>query len=141
MSVGRLAALLALAVGLVACGGDDDSTATTVAVATTSVPGTAVARTVPSATVASTVATTSGSTTSPAAVTCGSGPVIDPEGSLRDQFVGYLASCGFTPQEATCLFDNLDFGDPAVAGGESGPIVAAFGECGIDQARAAEIGG
>jgi hypothetical protein len=140
MSFGRLAAPLALAVGLMACGDDDDSTATTVAVAATSVSSTT-AGTTAGTTVAPTIVTTSDPTTSPPAVACGSGPAIDPDGSLRDQFVGYLASCGFTPEEATCLFDNLDFTDPAVAGGESAPIVAAFGACGIDQTRAAEIGG
>jgi hypothetical protein len=138
-----------LALALAACGGDDDSAATTsittsisTSISTTSIATTSIATTSnPTDSTASSFATTPVATAEPEAVTCGSGPAIDPDGSLREQFVGYLASCGFTPEEAACLFDNLDFSDPSVAGGESGPIVAAFGTCGIDQARAAEIGG
>lgn len=124
MSVARFAAPLALGFAVMACGGDDGSTASTVTAAA-----------------ATSVATSPPATAPPVTVSCGSGLSIDPEGSLREQFVAYLASCGFTPDEAACLFDNLDFAEPAVAAGAPEPIVAAFDACGIDQARAAEIGG
>jgi hypothetical protein len=92
-------------------------------------------------TTVTTAATVSAAPGSSTVTACGTEPAVDLEASLRDQFVAYLASCGFTAEEAGCLFDNLDFGDPAVASGQSEPIVAAFDVCGIDQSRAAEIGG
>jgi hypothetical protein len=72
---------------------------------------------------------------------CAEPPAFDPDAPLRDQFVGYLVGCGFTEPEAACLFDQLDFDDPAVLAGEPDAMAPAFEACGIDVGRMAEIGG
>lgn len=61
--------------------------------------------------------------------------------SLRRQFVDHLVGCGFTATEAGCLFDELDFTDPTVAGGDTAAMQPAFEACGIDVERVLEIGG
>lgn len=72
---------------------------------------------------------------------CSGPPTFEANGSLRDQFVTYLVGCGFTPTEGACLFDNLDFDDPAVLSGQSDAMLPAFDACDIDASRIAEIGG
>ena len=71
---------------------------------------------------------------------CSQPPAFDPGGSLRDQFVSYLVGCGFTPSEAACLFEHLDFADPAVLAGDPDAMLPAFETCNIDANRMAEIG-
>jgi hypothetical protein len=61
-------------------------------------------------------------------------------GTIRDQAVAEFVNSGFTEQEASCIFDNLDFTDPAV-GDDTNAIVAVFDLCAIDLARLAELGG
>lgn len=75
-----------------------------------------------------------------AAATCAGSPAFDVEGPLRDQFVDYLVACGFTKPEAACLFDHLDFEDPAVLAGDASAMAPAFESCQIDVDRMAEIG-
>jgi hypothetical protein len=126
-----------------ACGDDDDSSAaasTTSTVPATTVAPTTVPRTTtaPSSTSVSTsVATSVAGTTTPA---CSQPPAFDPNGSLRDQFVTYLVSCGFTQSESACLFEHLDFDDPAVLAGDPDAMLPAFEACNIDADRMAEIG-
>ena len=131
-----------------ACGDDDDSSAgasttsptTSTDLATTVAP-TTVPRTTttPSTTSVSTsVATSVAGTTTP---TCSQSPAFDPNGSLRDQFVAYLVGCGFTQSESACLFEHLDFEDPAVLAGDPNAMLPAFEACNIDTDRMAEIGG
>jgi hypothetical protein len=67
--------------------------------------------------------------------------VFDAATPLRDQFVSYLVDCGFTQLEGACLFDHLDFDDPAVLAGDTDAMLPAFQACGIDSSRMAEIGG
>ena len=93
-----------------------------------------VPRTVPRTTATS---TTSSSDTTPG---CAHSPAFDPNGSLRDQFVSYLVGCGFTRSEAACLFEHLDFDDPAVLDGDPDAMLPAFEACDIDTNRMAEIG-
>ena len=140
---------------LAACGGDDAASpaasssrppATTQAatVPTTTTPATTQAATVPTTT---TPASTT-STAAPAAVvvgttstaSCSEPPAFALDRPLREQFVDYLAACGFTQPEAACLFDHLDFEDPAVLAGDPDAMVPAFETCRIDVDRMAEIG-
>lgn len=100
--------------------------------------------TVPSA-ATSAVATAASSeppvTTGARAAACAAAPVFDPTASIRDQFVDYLTGCGFTAGEAACLFDHLDFTDPAVTSGDADAMLPAFEACAIDADRVFEIGG
>jgi hypothetical protein len=138
---------------LVACGGDDDGAstpATTVAAtalpSTTAVPDeTTIVTTAIAPTTVPTPATEPDVSVTAAAVTttapaCSAAPTFDPDSPLRQQFLAYLVTCGFTEPEAACLFDHLDFTDPAVAGGEPDAMAPAFEECRIDVERLAEIG-
>jgi hypothetical protein len=72
---------------------------------------------------------------------CAPAPVFDPSGSIRDQFVDHLVGCGFTADEAGCLFDHIKFDDPDVAAGDPEAMVPAFEACSIDPSRVVEIGG
>ena len=83
------------------------------------------------------VTTSVAGTTTP---TCSQSPAFDPNGSLRDQFVTYLVGCGFTQSESACLFEHLDFDDPAVLAGDPDAMLPAFETCNIDTDRMAEIG-
>ncbi len=140
----RIWFIAAIALLVVACGDDDDSSAP--ASSTSTVPSTTVApttvprtTTTPSTTWVSTSVTTSvAATTTPA---CSQSPAFDPNGSLRDQFVTYLVGCGFSPSESACLFEHLDFEDPAVLAGDPDAMLPAFEACNIDTDRMAEIGG
>ena len=142
--------IAALTVLAAACNDDDDAAnsttiassttsppASTSAVTTAGAPSTLVATTPPLAT--TTVTTTAGVPTTGVA-SCSQAPTFDAGGSLRDQFVGYLIGCGFTPTESACLFDNLDFDDPAVLSGDTDAMLPAFQACDIDASRMAEIG-
>jgi hypothetical protein len=151
----RIWLISAIPLLVAACGDDDDSSAaaSTTALTTTStstVPATTEASTtVPRTTappttsstgsVTTTLATSGADTTTPA-VSCSQSPPFDPNGSLRDQFVTYLVSCGFTQSEAACLFEHLDFDDPAVLAGDPDAMLPAFETCNIDTDRMAEIG-
>jgi hypothetical protein len=126
-----MAALLLLA----ACGGDGESAGSTAATTSTTSSTT------------STPATTSrvamAAAPSTPATTASSGgcstPTFDPSGELRDQFVGYLVACGFTAQEGDCIYERLDFSDPAVMAGDIEAILAAIEGCGITPERMEEI--
>jgi hypothetical protein len=85
------------------------------------------------------VATSVASTTAPA-TSCSETPAFDLEAPLRAQFVDYLVACGFTPLEAACLFDHLDFEDEGVLAGDPDAMVPAFETCRIDVERMAQIG-
>ena len=89
------------------------------------------------------VAETSATTTIPVPTTrsgsCSEQPAFDVDAPLREQFVAYLIACGFTQPEAACLFDHLDFDDPAVLAGDPDAMVPAFETCRIDVDRMAEI--
>jgi hypothetical protein len=134
---------------LAACGGDDDDasssstpSATVTAGDATTVPHTTVPEsraTLPADTSMMTTTIPGVATTS--ATDCSEPPAFDLEGPLREQFVGYLMTCGFTRSEAACLFDHLDFDDPAVVAGEPDSMLPAFEACRIDVDRMAEIGG
>jgi hypothetical protein len=130
-----------------ACGDDDDSSAaastaspptspTTSTVLATTVAPTTVPRTTTAPSTMS-VSTSVAGTTTPV---CSQPPAFDPEGSLRDQFVAYLVGCGFTQSESACLFEHLDFDDPAVLAGDQDAMLPAFEACNIDSDRMAEIG-
>ncbi len=70
-----------------------------------------------------------------------SGNDFDPgAGTIREQATAELVASGFTEAEASCIFDNLDFTDPALAD-DMTAIVGVFDLCEIDLARLAEIGG
>ena len=111
------------------------STSTSTVPATTAAPTTVPQTTAPPTT---SVATSGADTTTPA-VSCSESPPFDPNGSLRDQFVTYLVGCGFSQSEATCLFEHLDFADPAVVAGDPDAMLPAFESCNIDVKRMAEI--
>jgi hypothetical protein len=142
--------LIAAAALLAACGDDDDAASPT---SRSSAPATTHTATVPVATTPTTTtmspSTTvarpeiSTSTTVPVPTTrsasCSSPPAFDPESPLQAQFVAYLVTCGFTDPEAACLFDHLDFDDPAVLAGDPDAMVPAFETCRIDVDRMAEI--
>jgi len=141
----RIWLIAALTLLAAACGDDDDAAArTTIASSTT--PTTSIApMTTPVATTtqppASTVvATTLAHVTAPTA-SCAEPPAFDSATPLRDQFVSYLVGCGFTQLEGACLFDHLDFDDPAVLAGDTDAMLPAFQACDIDASRMAEIGG
>jgi len=141
----RIWLIAALTLLAAACGDDDDAAArTTIASSTT--PTTSIApMTTPVATTtqppASTVvATTLAHVTAPTA-SCAEPPAFDSATPLRDQFVSYLVGCGFTQLEGACLFDHLDFDDPAVLAGDTDAMSPAFQACDIDASRMAEIGG
>jgi hypothetical protein len=143
----RIWLIAAISLLVAACGDDDDSSAaaSTTSPTTSTVPVTTVApttvprtTTAPSTTSVSTSVTTSvAGTTTPA---CSQSPAFDPNGSLRDQFVTYLVGCGFTQSESACLFEHLDFDDPAVLAGDPDAMLPAFEACKIDTDRMAEIG-
>ena len=140
-------------VALAACGGDDDaatSTAPTTTRPTTTRPTTtrptteSPTTTIPASTMPTTTSPTT--TTAPTVTTideggCAPAPVFDPSGSIRDQFVDHLVGCGFTADEAGCLFDHIKFDDPDVAAGDPEAMVPAFEACAIDPSRVVEIGG
>jgi hypothetical protein len=67
--------------------------------------------------------------------------VFDPSGDIRGQWIDHLVSCGFTAEEAGCLFDHIKFDDPDVAAGDPEAMLPAFDACFIDQSRIDEIGG
>jgi hypothetical protein len=150
----RLWSIAAIAL-LAACGDDDsaspasapstsDSPSAVSSPATSTVPIAATSTTPPVPTTGrdpqiSAATTPSAPATSVAG--CAESPAFDPAGPLRDQFVGYLVGCGFTEPEAACLFDQLDFDDPAVLAGEPDAMAPAFEACSIDVGRMAEIGG
>ena len=104
--------------------------------ATTVAPTTVPRTTTPPSTTS--VSTSVAGTTTP---TCSQSPAFDPNGSLRDQFVTYLVGCGFTQSESACLFEHLDFDDPAVLAGDPDAMLPAFESCNIDADRMSEIGG
>lgn len=146
----RIWLVAALAVLAAACGDDDDAaSSTTFASSTTSAPAptVSVATSPPAPVVATTPppATTVAAATAGASTTvivgCSSPPAFDANRSLREQFVTYLATCGFTQTEGECLFDHLDFDDPAVLSGDTDAMLPAFEACNIDASRMAEIGG
>jgi hypothetical protein len=132
-----------------ACGDDDDAAARTTLASSTTAPATsaapvnsssttvAVVTTPPPATTA--VATTVGNSTT-AVASCAAPPTFDASSPLRDQFVSYLVVCGFTQSESACLYDHLDFDDPAVLAGDADAMLPAFRACDIDASRMAEIG-
>ena len=142
--------MAAITLLVAACGDDGDSSAaastTTSKASTSTVPATTAATTVPRTTapittsVVTTLATSGADTTTTSAVSCSESPPFDPNGSLRDQFVTYLVSCGFTQSEAACLFEHLDFDDPAVLAGDPDAMLPAYDACSIDIDRMAEIG-
>jgi hypothetical protein len=144
----RIWLITAIAV-LAACGDDDAASpastsspppATTTHAAT--VPATTTPTTVPASTTVP-VPVTSAATTLRVPTTrgasCSEPPDFDLDAPLREQFVDYLAACGFTQSEAACLFDHLDFDDPAVQAGDPDAMVPAFETCKIDVDRMAEI--
>jgi hypothetical protein len=144
----RIWCIAAITLLVAACGDDDDGSsaaASTTSLATSTVEVTTVApttaprtTTAPSTTSVSTsVAGSVAGTTAPA---CSQSPAFDPNGSLRDQFVAYLESCGFTQSESACLFDHLDFDDPAVLAGDPDAMLPAFEACDIDADRMDELG-
>jgi len=63
------------------------------------------------------------------------------DGSLRDQLVTQFESIGLDSDEAACIADSLDFGDPAVQSGDVAAMLDVFEECGISLQRLAELGG
>jgi hypothetical protein len=156
--------LIAAMALLAACGGDDDGASTTASTSspdqttpvtsvsptamqsTTAVPDqTTVIATAVAATTVPTPSTeidvsTSAATVATTVAPCSAAPTFDPDSPLRQQFLAYLVTCGFTEPEAACLFDHLDFTDPAVAGGDPDAMAPAFEECRIDGGRLAEIG-
>jgi len=149
---------LIMAIALLAsCADDDDASPTASTPSTMSPPPATQQATVPDATTSTTTSTTTTSrsttTTLPtttglapdtsvlATASCSEAPTFDPDGALRDQFLAYLVTCGFSQPEAACLFDHLDFTDPAVVAGDPGAMMPAFQECHIDADRMAEIGG
>ena len=146
----RIWSIAALTLLVVACGDDDDAASSTTfasstttapastAPVTTSAPATAVATTPPPAT---TIAASTAGAPATVAASCSEPPTFDAAGPLRDQFVSYLIGCGFAPAEGGCLFDHLDFDDPAVLAGDTDAMLPAFQACGIDASRMAEIGG
>ncbi|MCO4833632.1 MAG: hypothetical protein KC481_08230 [Acidimicrobiaceae bacterium] len=62
------------------------------------------------------------------------------EGTIRDQAVLGLVEAGFTEAEANCLFENLDFTDPAVLEDVTA-LLEVFTDCGISLDRLAQLGG
>jgi hypothetical protein len=140
----RIWCIAAITLLVAACGDDDGSSATasTTSPTTSTVPATTVApTTVPRTTTppsTTSVSTSVAGTTTP---TCSQSPAFDPNGSLRDQFVTYLVGCGFTQSESACLFEHLDFDDPAVLAGDPDAMLPAFESCNIDADRMSEIGG
>lgn len=62
------------------------------------------------------------------------------EGSFRDQAVEGLVQSGFTPDEANCLLDRLDFTDPA-AFSDPNALFEVFSACGISLDRLGQLGG
>jgi hypothetical protein len=146
----RIWLFAALTLLAAACGDDDDATARTTIASSTTTPATSIAPvTTAAATSASpttpppattVVATTLVAVTAPTA-RCAEPPAFDSATPLRDQFVGYLVGCGFTQLESACLFDHLEFDDPAVLAGETDAMLPAFQACDIDASRMAEIGG
>jgi hypothetical protein len=135
---------------LAACGGDDDSTTTidsstpptapatqpTTVPSTSTSPSTSATTTTSTTTSTSTVAPTTAATSG-----CDAAPIFDPSGPIRDQWVDHLVNCGFTADEAGCLFDHIKFDDPDVAAGDPEAMLPAFQACFIDQSRIDEIGG
>jgi hypothetical protein len=63
------------------------------------------------------------------------------DGTIREQLVAQFVSIGLANEEAECIADNLDFGDPAVQSGDIGAMLGVFEECGIGLDRLAELGG
>ena len=63
------------------------------------------------------------------------------DGTIREQLVAQFMSIGMANEEAECIADNLDFGDPAVQSGDIGAMLGVFEECGIGLDRLAELGG
>ncbi|MGK0274621.1 MAG: hypothetical protein ACI9N0_001001 [Ilumatobacter sp.] len=63
------------------------------------------------------------------------------DGTIREQLVAQFVSIGLAQQEAECIADKLDFGDPAVQSGDIGAMLGVFEECGIGLDRLAELGG
>ena len=150
----RIWLIAALTLLAAACGDDDDAAARTTLASSTTTPATSIvpvstptATTMPTTAVRTTpppattvVATTLGDGTAPPAG-CSEPPAFDSDSPLRDQFVSYLVGCGFTQLEGACLFDHLDFDDPAVLAGDTDAMLPAFRACDIDASRMAEIGG
>jgi hypothetical protein len=62
------------------------------------------------------------------------------DGTLREQLIVQFESIGLSNSEASCIADNLDFGDPAVQSGDIGAMIGVFEECGIGLDRLAELG-
>ena len=62
------------------------------------------------------------------------------EGTIRDQAVLGLVEAGFTEAEANCLFENLDFTDPAALEDVTA-LLEVFTDCGISLDRLAQLGG
>ena len=63
------------------------------------------------------------------------------DGTIREQLVAQFVSIGMANEEAECIADNLNFGDPAVQSGDIGAMLGVFEECGIGLDRLAELGG
>jgi hypothetical protein len=62
------------------------------------------------------------------------------DGTIREQLVAQFVSIGLANEEAECIADKLDFGDPAVQSGDIGAMLGVFEECGIGLERLVEIG-
>jgi len=62
------------------------------------------------------------------------------EGTIRDQAVLGLVESGFGEAEANCLFENLDFTDPAALEDVTA-LLEVFTDCGISLDRLAQLGG
>ena len=62
------------------------------------------------------------------------------EGTIRDQAVLGLVESGFGEAEANCLFENLDFTDPAALEDVTA-LLEVFTDCGISLERLAQLGG
>ena len=63
------------------------------------------------------------------------------EGTIRDQAVLGLVEAGFAEAEANCLFENLDFTDPAALEDVTRVCLKVFTDCGISLDRLAQLGG
>jgi hypothetical protein len=60
-------------------------------------------------------------------------------GTVREQAIAEFVALGFTEDEARCIFDSLDFSDPAVLD-DSAALAEVLTDCGIDFERLAELG-
>ena len=61
-------------------------------------------------------------------------------GTIREQAIQGLVEAGFAEDEANCIFDRLDFTDPA-AFSDTTALLEVFSDCGISLDRLAQLGG